>query len=62
MTQDSAPPPPPLVFAFELRARVDDPVIIGQVPHGLRRIIAIADGTVQGPASSGVVVAGSGAD
>lgn len=62
MIQDSAPPPPPLVFAFELRARVGDPVVIGQVPHGLRRIISIADGTVHGPAINGVVVAGSGAD
>lgn len=62
MVQHATPPPPPLVFAFELRARVGDPVVIGQVPHGLRRIIAIADGTVRGPAINGVVVAASGAD
>ena len=38
----AAPPPAPaLVFAFELRATVADPVVIGQVPHGLRRIVAI---------------------
>ncbi len=58
-----APPPAPaLVFAFELRATVADPVVIGQVPHGLRRIVAITGGTVRGPSMSGVVVPNSGAD
>ena len=56
------PAPPPLVFAFELRATVADPVVIGQVPHGLRRIVAITGGTVRGPMMNGVVVAHSGAD
>lgn len=59
----SAPPPAPaLVFAFELRATVADPVVIGQVPHGLRRIVAITGGTVRGPSMNGVVVPNSGAD
>ena len=59
----TAPPPaPPLVFAFELRATVDNPVVIGQVPHGLRRIVAITGGTVRGPMMNGVVVPNSGAD
>jgi hypothetical protein len=58
----AAPPPPPLVFAFELRATVGDPVVIGEVPHGLRRIVAITGGTVRGPMMNGVVVANSGAD
>ncbi len=57
-----APPPPGLVFAFELRAKVDNPVVIGQVPHGLRRIVAITGGTVRGPQMNGVVVPNSGAD
>jgi hypothetical protein len=57
-----APAAPPLVFAFELRATVGDPVVIGEVPHGLRRIVAITGGTVRGPRLSGVVVANSGAD
>lgn len=56
------PPPPALVFAFELRAKVADPVVIGQVPHGLRRIVAITGGTVSGPQMNGVVVPNSGAD
>jgi len=59
----AAPPPPPtLTFAFELRAKVADPVIIGQVPHGLRRIVAITGGTVSGPGVQAVVVPNSGAD
>jgi hypothetical protein len=59
----AAPPPAPaLVFAFELRATVADPVVIGQVPHGLRRIVAITGGTVRGPSMNGVVVPNSGAD
>ena len=57
-----APPPPALVFAFELRAKVADPVVIGQVPHGLRRIVAITGGSVRGPMMNGVVVPNSGAD
>jgi hypothetical protein len=57
-----APVAPPLVFAFELRATVGNPVVIGEVPHGLRRIVAITGGTVRGPALQGVVVPDSGAD
>jgi Protein of unknown function (DUF3237) len=58
----AAPAAPPLVFAFELRATVGDPVVIGEVPHGLRRIVAITGGTVRGPMMNGVVVPNSGAD
>jgi hypothetical protein len=60
--EEGAPPAPPLVFAFELRATVADPVVLGQVPHGLRRIVAITGGTVRGPLLSGIVVPNSGAD
>ncbi|MFM1885435.1 MAG: hypothetical protein RL026_592 [Pseudomonadota bacterium] len=56
------PPAPALVFAFELRAKVGNPVVIGEVPHGLRRIVAITGGTVQGPQMNGTVVPNSGAD
>src|SRR5262245_17188087 len=59
---EGAPPAPRLVFAFELRATVADPVVLGQVPHGLRRIVAITGGTVRGPLMNGVVVPNSGAD
>jgi hypothetical protein len=62
VTADAAPAAPPLVFAFELRVTVADPVVIGEVPHGLRRIVAITGGTVRGPMIKGVVVPNSGAD
>jgi Protein of unknown function (DUF3237) len=61
-TRTDAPPAPALTFAFELRATVADPVVIGQVPHGLRRIVAITGGTVRGPLMNGEVVPNSGAD
>jgi hypothetical protein len=57
-----APPPPPLTFAFELRALVANPVVIGEVQRGLRRIVAITGGTVRGPLMNGVVEPNSGAD
>jgi hypothetical protein len=55
------PPAPGLVFAFELRATVAAPVVIGQVPRGTRRIVAITGGTFEGPGIKGRVVPG-GAD
>lgn len=58
----AAPPPPPLVFAFELHATVADPVVVGNVTHGLRRIVAITGGTVRGPMLNGIIVPNSGAD
>lgn len=61
-TTSAAPPAPPLVFVFELRAKVANPVAIGEVPHGLRRIVAITGGTVRGPRIEAEVVANSGAD
>lgn len=61
-TQVQVPPPPPLVFAFELRVTVDDPQVVGEVPHGLRRIVKITGGTMRGPAINGIIVPDSGAD
>ncbi len=58
----TVPPPPALVFAFELHATVADPVVVGEVPHGLRRIVGITGGTVQGPMMNGIIVPDSGAD
>jgi hypothetical protein len=57
----AAPPPPALVFAFELRAQVGPPAELGQVPHGRRRIVPILGGTVRGPQLNAKVVPG-GAD
>jgi hypothetical protein len=53
--------PPRLVFAFELRAQVGPPLVVGQVPAGTRRIVQITGGTFEGPGIKGKVVPG-GAD
>ena len=55
------PAPPRLTFAFELRARVGNPVEVGQVTHGRRRIVPIEGGTIKGPLLNGTIPAG-GAD
>ena len=55
------PPAPKLEFAFEVRAEVADPTIVGQVPGGLRRIIDITGGTFEGPGIKGKLLPG-GAD
>jgi hypothetical protein len=55
-------PPPGLTFVFELRATVGDPVEIGQIPYGRRRIVPILGGTVRGPMLNATVVPGSGSD
>jgi hypothetical protein len=55
------PTPPGLEFAFEVRAEVADPVVIGELPNGTRRIIDILGGTVEGPNISGTIRPG-GAD
>jgi hypothetical protein len=56
------PAPPGLEFAFELRAEVADPLVIGELPTGqTRRIIDITGGTFEGPSVKGKVRPG-GAD
>ena len=53
--------PPTLTFAFELRAQVAQPVEVGEVAHGRRRIVQILGGTFEGPTIKGRIVPG-GAD
>jgi hypothetical protein len=60
-TAQEHPPAPQLEFAFEVRAEVADPTVVGQVPNGLRRIIDIVGGTFEGPRLKGKVLPG-GAD
>lgn len=55
------PEPPGLEFAFEVRAEVADPLVVGELPNGTRRIIDIVGGTVEGPGISGTIRPG-GAD
>lgn len=52
---------PTLEFAFEIRAQVADPVDLGVLPHGRRRMVAITGGTFEGPALRGRILPG-GAD
>ena len=55
------PTPPGLEYAFEVRAEVADPLVVGELPNGTRRIIDIIGGTVEGPGISGIIRPG-GAD
>jgi uncharacterized protein DUF3237 len=48
-------------FAFEARVTVASPLVVGEAPHGLRRVVAITGGTFEGPRIRGKVVPG-GAD
>jgi hypothetical protein len=54
-------PAPKLVFAFELRALVAPPLVVGQMPAGTRRIVQIVGGTFEGPGLKGKILPG-GAD
>jgi hypothetical protein len=56
-----APAPPKLVFAFELRAQVAPPLVVGEIAAGTRRIVQITGGTFEGPGFKGRVLPG-GAD
>jgi len=61
-TAAEPPTPPGLEFAFELRAEVADPLVIGELPTGeTRRIIDIRGGTFEGPSIKGRILPG-GAD
>ena len=55
------PRPPALEYAFEVRAEVADPLVVGELPSGTRRIIDIIGGTVEGSGISGEILPG-GAD
>src|SRR5829696_4880047 len=61
VTHAQVPPVPKLVFAFEVRAQVGPPLVVGQVAAGTRRIVQILGGTFEGPGIKGRVVPG-GAD
>jgi hypothetical protein len=61
VSQAQTPAPPKLTLAFELRATVGPPLVVGQVPGGTRRIVQILGGTVEGPGIKARVLPG-GAD
>jgi hypothetical protein len=58
---ESVPDAPPLSFAFEARVQVGEPLDVGDVTHGRRRIVEILGGTFEGPDIKGRVLPG-GAD
>ncbi|MGH8260347.1 MAG: DUF3237 domain-containing protein [Steroidobacteraceae bacterium] len=52
---------PDLELAFEARATLAPPLVVGATPEGMRRVIPITGGVFSGPALRGAVLAG-GAD
>lgn len=55
------PVAPALEFVCELAVEINPPLTVGDTPHGLRRIIPITGGTVEGPTIKGTILNG-GAD
>lgn len=55
------PTAPGLEYVCELKVKLNPPYIVGDTPHGLRRIIPIIGGTVEGPKINGAILNG-GAD
>lgn len=52
---------PPLEFFCTLNVKLEKPLVVGDTPHGTRRIIPIVGGEVSGPAIKGTILSG-GAD
>lgn len=52
---------PSLEFFCDLRVKLDPALVVGETPHGTRRIIPIIGGTVNGPTIKGEIIRG-GAD
>ncbi len=55
------PNAPGLEYVCELKVKLNPPYIVGETPHGLRRIIPIIGGTVEGSKINGEILNG-GAD
>ncbi|MFM6942110.1 MULTISPECIES: DUF3237 domain-containing protein [Aquirufa] len=61
ITMSQAQKAPALDFFCELKVKLDPALIVGETPHGTRRIIPIIGGTVEGPKIKGEILNG-GAD
>lgn len=61
MYAQNTPEAPNLEFVCELKVLLKAPYIVGDTPHGLRRIIPIVGGTFEGPKMKGEIL-DSGAD
>jgi Protein of unknown function (DUF3237) len=57
----NAPEAPALSFVCELKVKLKPALVVGETPHGTRRIIPIIGGTFEGPNMKGEVLDG-GAD
>lgn len=55
------PEAPGLEFVCQLQVLLGTPLVVGETPQGLRRIIPIVGGTVEGPELNGKILSG-GAD
>lgn len=56
-----APEPLELEYVCELKVKLKPAIVVGQTPHGLRRIVPIVGGVVEGPLLMGEILDG-GAD
>ncbi len=59
--QGNQPEAPGLAFVCELKVLLKPAIVVGETPHGLRRITPIAGGTFEGPMIKGKILDG-GAD
>ena len=50
---------PRLEFFCSLTVKIDKPLVVGETPHGTRRIISIIGGQVEGPSIKGEILSGS---
>lgn len=57
----STPEAPSLEFVCELKVKLKPPYVVGDTPHGMRRIIPIIGGSFEGPKMKGEILDG-GAD
>jgi hypothetical protein len=57
----NSPEAPNLEFVCELKVKLKPAIIVGETPHGTRRIIPIVGGTFEGPKMKGEILDG-GAD
>ncbi|MEJ0007760.1 MAG: DUF3237 domain-containing protein [Steroidobacteraceae bacterium] len=52
---------PELNLLLEIRATLDEPIVVGDVPEGKRRVVPVLGGTFEGPKLRGTILPG-GAD
>lgn len=54
----NTPPAPGLSFVGQLNVKIGPAYVVGETPHGLRRIVPIIGGTVEGPNLKGDILPG----